>query len=153
MSVFARKSKPWSPAEDAYLAALWEEGKPLKSIAKTMGRTVGSIKSRRSALDLPARFETAPINQSLAGDRAYRDAMRDIAYEIPQPRDKAAALSDEARKVLETAFETFDGYRVSVSWRNSKGGLSLFAHGCVEANGPYLTAYGNKVRRALLEDG
>jgi len=49
------QNTPWTPAEDSDLARMWLDGRKVRDIAKTMGRSKNSCISRAHRIGLPGR--------------------------------------------------------------------------------------------------
>ena len=104
------------------------------------------------------------FGRGIVAEAEYRtaraDAMRDIAreyyYQVPRPDRVARTLPLWAAEALRRAYISNDlanagCYRVSHSLP-AEDRCWLASGGLIEINGPYLTAFGSKVRKALLDD-
>jgi hypothetical protein len=72
--------------------------------------------------------------------------------DLPSPRAVAWSLPECALQALKNAEPAGGGtWRLRDGVRDMRAGQLLFRAGCVEARGPYLGAFGMKVRRAAIE--
>lgn len=86
-------------------------------------------------------------------EKARRDAMEAIARDIPDPKRIAFDLASCEIEALYRATRGQDGmFRLLRDDRSSHAGNELFSRGIVEARGPYLTGFGHRVRKAVLEE-
>lgn len=100
-----------------------------------------------------AKPHTAEEGPPIADNgRAYRDAMKAIARDLPVPEKVARYLPLEQVEALSMAYRSQDGcFRLRGQDMEREAPL-MRLHGLVEMRGPYLTAFGMQVRKALRED-
>ena len=95
-------------------------------------------------------FDCETLAYDPAMHAARMHARRDCIAQLPPPENVARYLPTEALMALAAAVQVRDGYKLRDGVRESAMGAELFASGCVEARGPYLGAYGMKVRKVAM---
>jgi len=101
-----------------------------------------------------------PTGATTAAERAYADALRDMARDagpVPHPSTTAFSLPLWAARALQLAHRSNDPansgcYRLPHDV-NPEQRRWLALGGMVEIKGPYLTAYGTKIRKCLMREG
>lgn len=100
-----------------------------------------------------ARPHTADQGPPIADDRrAYRDAMKALARDIAAPATVARYLPLDQVEALSLAYKSQDGCFRLRGCDLGEIAQTMRIGGLVEMRGPYLTAYGMKVRKALRDD-